>query len=172
MPEWPEMHCHNFHVEEQTWVRPYAPGSGRLVVLGWEAVAFTFLAWTTVRQFGITGFGVHVVAGVLAVLWGLGAWRVNQMGVYVGPAGMRLYGLLRTRKLGWGEIAHVRLHKATHKIGPWQIEGGMTVLIERHDGKTLNTELWAQGVDFHRRPRAFKEVYHHLRDRHLAAGNA
>ena len=45
----------------------------------------------------------------------------------------------------------------------------MTVLIERRDGSTVNTELWAQGVDFHSRPKVFRAVYHELRDRHLAA---
>jgi len=45
----------------------------------------------------------------------------------------------------------------------------MTVLIERRDGSVVNTELWAQGIDFHRRPHAFREVYHYLRNRHLSA---
>jgi hypothetical protein len=48
----------------------------------------------------------------------------------------------------------------------------MTVLIERGDGSMVNTELWAQGVDFHSRPKVFRAVYHELRDRHLAAVRA
>jgi hypothetical protein len=72
----------------------------------------------------------------------------------------------------WHDIANVRLHKATHRIGSWQIESGMTVLIERRDGSTVNTELWAQGVDFHSRPKVFRAVYHELRERHSAAVNA
>jgi hypothetical protein len=48
----------------------------------------------------------------------------------------------------------------------------MTVLIERRDGSTVNTELWAQGVDFHSRPKVFRAVYHELRERHSAAVNA
>jgi len=51
-------------------------------------------------------------------------------------------------------------------------ESGMTVLIERRDGTTVNTELWAQGVDFHSRPNVFRAVYHELRNRHLKAVNA
>jgi hypothetical protein len=72
----------------------------------------------------------------------------------------------------WHDIANVRLHKATHRIGSWEIESGMTVLIERRDGSTVNTELWAQGVDFHSRPKVFRAVYHELRERHSAAAKA
>ena len=49
------------------------------------------------------------------------------------------------------------------------VESGLTVLIERCDGSTVNTELWAQGVDFHSPPKVFRAVYRELRDRHLAA---
>jgi hypothetical protein len=63
----------------------------------------------------------------------------------------------------------VHLHKATHRLGPWEIESGLTVLIERSDGSMVNTELWAQGVDFHSRPRVFRAVYQELRTLHLHA---
>ena len=92
------------------------------------------------------------------------------MGVYVG-AGGRAHpraAALPDDALG-ARSPHVRLHKATHRLGRWEIEGGMTVLIERRDGSMVNTELWAQGVDFHSRPQVFRAVYHELRDRHLAA---
>jgi hypothetical protein len=102
----------------------------------------------------------------------VGAWRILQMGAYVSLDGLRIRGLLRSRTMQWQEVANVRLHKATHRLGPWEIESGMTVLIERRDGTTVNTELWAQGVDFHSRPTVFRAVYHELRDRHLAALNA
>ncbi len=152
----------------KTWVRPYAPGTGRWVVIGWEAAALAFLAWSTFRQFAISGSFQHVIAGVLAAVWVIGTSRVIDMGVYVGENGLLVRGLLRTRRVPWGEIAHVRLHKAGHKIGRWEIEAGMTVLIERRDGSTVNTELWAKGVDFHKRPKEFRAVYHELRNRHLA----
>jgi hypothetical protein len=155
-----------------TWVRPYTPGTGRWLVIGWEAVAVGLLGWTTVQQFDLTGHGIRVLACALAAAWVVGAWRILQMGAYVGSDGVHIRGLLRSRTMRWREVAHVRLHKATHRLGRWEIESGLTVLIERRDGTTVNTELWAQGVDFHSRPKVFRAVYHELRDRHLAAVNA
>jgi len=99
----------------------------------------------------------------------VGGCRIREMGVYVGPAGLRIRGLVRSRTMRWEEIAHVRLHRHSHKIGGWEIQGGMTVVIERRDGTMVNTELWAQGIDFHSRPQAFRAVYRELRERHLAA---
>ncbi|GAA2566665.1 hypothetical protein GCM10010435_45010 [Winogradskya consettensis] len=152
---------------DDDWVRPYSPGPGRWLVIGWEAVAFGLLGWASVGLFDLTGAGVHILAMVIAAVWVLAGWRILEMGVYVRPAGLRIRGLLRSRTLRWEEIAQVRLHKHTNKVGRWEIHGGMTVLIERRDGSTVNTELWAQGVDFHRRPQAFRDVYHELRNRHL-----
>ena len=152
-----------------SWLRPYTPGTGRWLVIAWEAVALGLLAFTSVDQFDLTGHGIRVLACTIAAIWVLGAWRILQMGAYVSVKGLRIRGLLRSRTLRWQEIENVRLHKATHRLGPWEIESGMTVLIERRDGGTVNTELWAQGVDFHSRPSVFKAVYHELRDRHLAA---
>jgi hypothetical protein len=157
---------------DETWERPYTPGPGRWLVIGWEAIALALLAWATVRQFDLSGHGVKLVACALAALWVIGAYRILRMGAYVGETGLRIHGLLLSRTLSWGDVAHVRLHKTTHRIGRWEIESGMTVLIERRDGSTVNTELWAQGVDFHSRPSLFRAVYHELRARHLAAQNA
>ena len=153
------------------WVRPYTPGTGRWLVIGWEAVALALLAWTTIRQFDLTGHGIRVLAAAIAAIWVIGAWRILQMGAYLGPGGLRIHGLLRSHTMTWREVANVRLHQATQRLGPWQIETGMTVLIERRNGATVNTELWAQGVDFHSRPKVFRAVYHELRNRHLAAAN-
>jgi hypothetical protein len=155
-----------------SWVRPYTPGTGRWLVIGWEAVALGILGWTSVDQFDLTGHGIRVLAGVLAAVWVIGASRILQMGAYVSADGLRICGLLRSRTLQWQQIRHVRLHRATHRLGPWEIESGMTVLIERRDGATVHTELWAQGVDFHSRPKVFRAVYDELRNRHLAAVNA
>jgi len=151
------------------WNRPYTPGTGRWLVIAWEAVALGLLGWSTVAHFGLSGHGVRILGGVLAVIWVVGSWRILEMGVYVGPAGLRIRGLLRSRTMRWSEIAHVRLHRHSHKIGGWELQAGMTVLIERPDGTTVNTELWAQGVDFHSRPQVFRDVYRELRERHLAA---
>ena len=154
------------------WERPYTTGTGRRLVIAWEAGALGLLGWTSVQHFGLAGHGITILAGVLTAMWVVGGWRIIEMGVYVGPRGLRIRGLLRTRTMSWEDIAHVRLHQQVHKLGGWRIDSGLTVLIERRDGSTVNTELWAQGVDFHSRPHVFREVYHLLRDRHLAAARA
>jgi Bacterial PH domain len=153
----------------ETWTRPYEPGAGRWLVIAWEAVALAMLGWSSIRKFDLTETGVWIMIGVMAALWIIGAWRIVRMGVYAGADGVRIRGLLRSRTLRWHEVAHVHLHKATHHLGPWEIESGLTVLIERRDGSMVNTELWAQGVDFHSRPRLFRAVYHELRTLHLDA---
>ena len=155
-----------------TWARPYTVGTGRWLVIGWEAVALGLLGWTSVDTFALGWHGLRIMASALAVAWVLGSWRILQMGAYVSSRGLQIQGLFRTRTLAWQEIAHVRLHQATHRMGPWEIESGMTVLIERRDATTVDTELWAQGVDFHSRPKVFRAVYHELRNRHSAAVNA
>ena len=154
---------------DETWTRPYPPGPGRWLVIAWEAAALTFLAWVTVRQFDLAGHGVKLLAGVLAAVWVIGAHRILRMGAYVGASGLRIHGLLRSRTMHWRDVANVRLHRATQRLGPWEIETGMTVLIERRDGSLVNTELWAKGVDFHARPSLFRAVYQELRTRHLAS---
>jgi hypothetical protein len=153
----------------ETWTRPYEPGAGRWLVIAWEAVALALLGWSSTRKFDLTETGVWIMIGVMAAIWIIGAWRIVRMGVYAGADGVRIRGLLRSRTLRWHEVAHVHLHKATHRLGPWEIESGLTVLIERRDGSMVNTELWAQGVDFHSRPRLFRAVYHKLRTLHLDA---
>jgi hypothetical protein len=154
-------------MNDDDWVRPYTPGAGRWLVIAWEAVAFGLLGWASIGLFGLEGNGIQILASVMAAVWVLGGWRILEMGVYVRPGGLRIRGLLRSRTLSWDEIAHVRLHRHTNKIGGFEIEGGLTVLIERRDGTMVNTELWAQGVDFHKRQHVFREVYRELRERHL-----
>ena len=156
---------------DETWTRPYTPGPGRWLVIAWEAAALAFLGWATVRQFELTGPGAKLLACVMAAVWVIGAHRILQMGAYVGSRGVRIHGLLRSRTLSWQDVSHVRLHRATHRLGPFEIESGMTVLIDRHDGSTINTELWQKGVDFHARPSLFRAVYQELRSRHQAAQN-
>jgi hypothetical protein len=156
---------------DEAWTRPYPPGPGRWLVIAWEAAALAFLAWVTVRQFDLAGHDVNLVAGTLAAVWVIGADRILRMGAYVGAAGLRIHGLLRSRTMPWREIAQVRLHRATQRVGPWEIGTGMTVLIERRDGSLVNTELWAEGIDFHARPSLFRAVYQELRARHRASQN-
>ncbi|GIF05289.1 PH domain-containing protein [Actinoplanes siamensis] len=151
------------------WVRPYEPGSGRWLVIAWEAFALALLSWATIRQFDLMGHGVRVVACLLAAVWVVGAWRILQLGVYVSAEGVLIRGLLRSRVMPWPEIAGVHLRRATHRLGPWRIESGTTVLLERRNGQTVNTELWEQGVDFHSRPKVFRAVYQEIRARHRTA---
>ena len=156
---------------DEIWTRPYSPGPGRWLVIAWEAAALAFLAWVTVRQFDLSGHAIKLVACTLAAVWVIGAHRIMQMGAYVGATGLRIHGLVRSRTMPWREVANVRLHKGTQRVGPWQFETGMTVLIERRDGSFVNTELWAKGVDFHARPSLFRAVYQELRSRHAASQN-
>ncbi|MFC7529466.1 PH domain-containing protein [Actinoplanes sp. GCM10030250] len=153
------------------WIRPYTPGTGRWLVIAWEAIALLFLTWATINKFDLMGHGVRAVAGILAAVWVLGSWRIMRHGVYIGAEGVLVRGLIRSRFVPWHAIDNVRLHKASHRLGRWEIESGMTVLIELVGGATVNTELWAQGVDFHSRPKLFRAVYHELRTRHQAAAN-
>jgi hypothetical protein len=156
---------------DETWTRPYTPGSGRWLVIAWEAAALAFLTWATIRQFDLGGHSMKLVGCTVAAVWVIGAHRILQMGAYVGAAGLRIHGLLRSHTMSWHDIEHVRLHRATHRVGPFEIESGMTVLIDRNDGSTINTELWAKGVDFHDRPSLFRAVYQELRSRHRQAKN-
>lgn len=154
----------------EEWVRPYTAGNGRWLVIGWEAIAFGLLGWASIGYFGLEGIGIQLLAVTLAAVWVVAGWRIVEMGVYVRHDGLRIQGLLRSRTMRWSEIEHVRLHQHTTKLGGFRLDTGLTVLIERRDGSTVNTELWAQGVDFHKRPQLFRDVYHELRTRHLSAG--
>ena len=138
-------------------------------MIAWEAVALAVLGWTSLPLFDLSGHAARMTFAVLALVWLLGAWRIVRMGVYLSNEGVRIRGLLRTRTVRWHDIGRVWLHRSTHRLGPYEIPSGMTVLLERRDGATINTELWAQGVDFHSRPREFRAVYHELRDLQRAA---
>lgn len=135
----------------------------------WEFVALTIFGWTTVELFELGGLYVLALGLGLAALWALGCWRIARMGVYVSEYGVQVRGLVRSRTISWRKIEHIRLHQAAHRIGRLEIPSGMTVLIEREDGTDVPTSLWAQGVDFHNQPGAFRAVYHDLRERHAAA---
>jgi hypothetical protein len=149
------------------WIRPYAPGTGRWWVLGWEAFSFAVLGVAIVATFDLDGHAVPLTVLAMTAVWLLAAWRIARMGVYVGD-GLQIRGLLRTRTLRWDET-RFWLHSSSHRVGPFVIPSGLTVLAERRNGSVINTQLWAKGVDFHARPHTFRAVYHELRDRHLAA---
>ncbi|WP_173077524.1 PH domain-containing protein [Phytohabitans rumicis] len=151
------------------WMRPYTPGQGRRLIMLWELVALAVFGWSTAELFELRGAGIALLAAALTLLWVLGSWRIARMGVYVSEYGVRVRGLLRSRTMAWRDVEHIRLHRAAHRLGRLEIPSGMTVLIERCDGVDVPTSLWAQGVDFHRQPGAFRAVYHDLRERHAAA---
>lgn len=138
-------------------------------MIGWEVVALALLGGATENLFRLTGTAFLALALALAVGWLIGAVRIIRMGVYVSEYGVRVRGLFRTRTLAWQDVEHIRLHQASHRFGRLEIPSGMTVLIERRDGTHVQTPLWAQGIDFHRRPGLFRSVYQELRDRHALA---
>ncbi|MCW6006600.1 PH domain-containing protein [Micromonospora sp. CPCC 205371] len=151
------------------WLRPYTPGRGRWLVIGWELVALAILGSATENLFRLTGTAFIALAIGFAAVWVVGAFRIMRMGVYVSGYGVRVRGLFRTQTLAWQDVEHIRLHQASHRLGRLEIPSGMTVLIERRDGGHVQTPLWAQGIDFHRRPGLFRSVYQELRDRHALA---
>ncbi|MGN9905929.1 PH domain-containing protein [Phytohabitans sp. LJ34] len=151
------------------WLRPYAPGRGRRLIMVWEFAALAIFGWTTAELFELRGPGVVALGLGLTALWLLGCWRIARMGVYVSGYGVRVRGLVRSRTIAWREVEHIRLHEAAHRIGRLEIPSGMTVLIERAGGGHVPTSLWAKGVDFHDQPGVFRAVYHDLRERHAAA---
>jgi Bacterial PH domain len=154
---------------KREWVRPYAPGRGRWLVIAWELGGLAFVGWTTVGLFDLGPRPAAAVAGTLAVLWLLGSWRILRIGVYLNEYGVRVRGLVGSRTLRWTEIEFFAIEEVVHRLGGFQLPSGNTVRIRCRDGRTVNTPLWAQGIDFHSRPRAFGEVYHALRERHLTA---
>jgi hypothetical protein len=139
------------------------------LIIGWELGGLAFVQWTTVRLFALSSAPAWVLTGILAALWLLGSWRILRMGVYVSEYGVRIRGLFDTRTLRWTEIAEFALDQPVYRLGVVRVPAGLTVLIKRHTGGYVNTSLWAQGIDFHQRPRLFREVYGLLRERHSHA---
>ncbi|WP_033339223.1 hypothetical protein [Catenuloplanes japonicus] len=149
------------------WTRPYPPGGGRWLVIAWEAASITGLGWTSDRLFGFDTRATVIFSIILAVAWAVGAFRIARMGVYVSDLGVQVRGLFWTRTVRWAAIDRFRMQDVTYRVGAFRIPSGLTVLIDRHDGTEIKTELWAQGVDFHSRPGLFRQVFHDLRERHI-----
>ncbi|WP_127507674.1 PH domain-containing protein [Actinoplanes solisilvae] len=147
------------------WDRAYAPAAGRWAVIVWEAGGLAYLHWTTVRLFDLGSTAAWALAGFFAVLWVVGSWQVRLMGLYVSPAALRLRGVIRSRTVPFGEIAAVTVEEVVHRLGPWRIPAGRTVILTLRDGVRLNTAMWERGLDFHRRPAEFHAVYQELRRR-------
>jgi hypothetical protein len=150
-------------------MRPYAPGRGRWLVIAWELGGLGFVGWTTARLFDLGPRPAAVLAGALALVWLVGSWRILRIGVYVSGYGVRIRGLVDSRTLRWTEIESFALDEVINRLGGFELPRETTVRIRCRDGRLVNTPLWAQGIDFHSRPGVFREVYHGLRERHLAA---
>ncbi len=155
--------------KKAAWWRPYSPGLGRWIIIGWEVGSLALLHRTTVPLYSLGSGGAKALAVALAVLWLVSSWRIVGMGVYVGQYGVRVRGLLRTRTLRWAEIDEFVLDEPDYRFGKLLVPTGITVLIRHRDGTYVNTPLWAKGIDFHRRPRVFRQVYGVLRERHATA---
>jgi hypothetical protein len=151
------------------WVRPYAPGRARWLIVGWEFVGLVFLDWTTTRLFDLESRAALLLTAALTLLWLIGSWQIVRMGVYVSEYGVRSRGVIGSRTLRWTEIEHITLDKVVYRLGRLRVPSGMAVVIECRNGTLVNTSLWVQGIDFHSRPAVFRDVYHGLRERHSAA---
>jgi PH (Pleckstrin Homology) domain-containing protein len=151
------------------WIRPYAAGRGRWLVIAWELGGLAFVGWTTIRLFDLGPRPAALLAGALAVLWLVGSWRIIRIGVYLNEHGVRVRGLVGSRTLPWTQIESFSLDQVIHRLGQFELPAETTVRIRCRDGRLVKTPLWAQGIDFHSRPGAFRDAYHALRERHLAA---
>ncbi len=135
----------------------------------WEFGSLAFLGWTATRTFGLSPAGGALVAWALTALWLVGSWQILRMGVYVGPAGIRIRGLLGIRTLRWAAVERIVVERRTARL--LGIEMGLNVVIEYAGGR-ISTPLWAEGIDFHRRRPAFHALCRELRARHAHAAAA
>jgi hypothetical protein len=104
----------------------------------------------------------------LTVVWALFSYRILRMGVYVSDHGVRVKHLLSSRTVRWSEVERITVRDTRHSIGRLRIAGGKSVQIEPHEGRPIETTLWAEGIDFAFRKHAFHAAYKELR-RHLTA---
>jgi len=137
--------------------------------VGWEFGGLALVVWSTARLFDLIASDIWVLSGLVGAVWLVGSWRILRMGVYVSGYGVQIRGLVGTRTLRWTEIDQFAIDQGTFRLGSLQVPTGMTVLIRHRSGEFVNTSLWAQGIDFHARPRLFREVYGLLVERHSAA---
>jgi hypothetical protein len=154
------------------WRRPYSPGPGRWIVVAWEMFGLALFGWTTERVLrpglALSPAGVAVLVAGLIAVWLLASYRILRMGVYVSDHGVRVYGLVSVRTLGWSEVDRIIVRDTRHRIGRLRVAGGLSVQLEPHVGTPVETTLWAEGIDFAFRRHAFHAAYRELRQ-HLTA---
>ncbi|GAA4605495.1 hypothetical protein BJY16_005411 [Actinoplanes octamycinicus] len=147
------------------WARAYRPARARWGVIAWEAAGLAYLHGTTVRLFDLDADGSIPLAVVLLLTWIAGSWQVVRMGVYLRAGAVRIRGVMRTRTIPFADIAEVSVEDVVHRVGPLRVPSGRTVFLVLRDGTRVNTAMWQRGLDFHHRPRLFREVCRELRDR-------
>jgi hypothetical protein len=139
-------------------------------VVAWELFGLAFFGWTTQQMLqpsvAWTPPGIVLLVLALFVVWVVASYRILRMGVYVSDQGVRVLGLLRSRTVRWSEVEGITVRDTRQSIGPLRVAGGMSVQIEPRDGASIETTLWAQGIDFAFRRHAFHAAYRELR-RHL-----
>jgi hypothetical protein len=100
-------------VFESTWHRANRPGWQlwlyRMLSLGWGALVVYSLAYTSTLEADAYTVWVSVVYWIALVWAGLVLWRMQCIGVFVGPEGVRLEWLARQRTLAWDEVAAIQV---------------------------------------------------------------
>lgn len=147
------------------WARAYPPSPARWGVVAWEAAGLAYLHWTTVRLFGLPHDAGWLLALTFALAWAAGSWQVLQMGMYLSADALRIRGVFRTRTVRWSTIRAAAVEDVAYRIGPYRLPAGKTVVLILQEGNRVNTAMWAQGMDFYRKPQMFRTVYSELRRR-------
>ena len=97
-----------YHQDMSKWRRPYRGVIQFPGLWFWIIVPFALLAWWTWHGRPLTRADV-----VLLVAWELAIWRMQQVGVFVSPVGVRVGELFRTKVYRWEDI-----HRAWSSWGP------------------------------------------------------
>jgi hypothetical protein len=147
------------------WARAYPPSLGRWGVIVWEAAGLAYLHWTTARLVDLRDDAGWMLAVIFALVWAAGSWQVVHMGLYLNAGAVRIRGIFRTRTVPWADIQTVTVEDIVYRAGPLRIPAGKTVILTLYHGDRLNTAMWQQGMDFHRRPQMFRTVQQDLRRR-------
>jgi hypothetical protein len=128
--------------------------------------------WSTERvlrpSMALSPAAIALLVLGLTVVWVLFSYRILRMGVYVSDHGVRVKHLLGSRTVRWSEVERITVRDTRHSIGRLRIAGGKSVQIEPHEGRPIETTLWAEGIDFAFRKYAFHAAYKELRQ-HLTA---
>jgi hypothetical protein len=141
-------------------------------VVAWELFGLGLFGWSTEQllrpSLALSPLSIALLVAALFTVWVGASYRILRMGVYVSEHGVLVLRLLGSRTVSWSEVDHISVRDTRHSIGRLQVAGGMSVLIEPHEGAPIETTLWAEGIDFAFRKHAFHAAYRELR-KHLTA---